>query len=110
CSFIDTPSKVGSSLDWFANLFIGSAYRGDLLCPCHFEGMIDQWFDLLDEANCMWQFHVSVEGCFILPARVNVKKLRVANRVINIMAQTSRLLSRRSVNFKQCLPQSVLLA
>src|SRR5205814_7775510 len=90
-----------------------SIYRlglpADLLCPCHVERMMDQWFNLLDEANCMRQFHVSVEGCFILPARINVKKLRVPNRVINIMAQTSRLLSRRSVDFKQCLPQSVLL-
>src|SRR5207249_5313950 len=63
--------------------------------------VVDQRLDACEEAHRMRQSGVVLERRFILPARMNVEQLRVANRPKSVNAQAAKLLARRSEDVKQ---------
>jgi len=60
-----------------------------------FDGMINQRFDPLDELDRMRQSDMCLERRFIFPTRVNVEKLRIADRAKRMNTQAADFLSRR---------------
>src|SRR5216684_450427 len=95
----------------------GKPYRGgpsfplpDSLRPVDVERVVDQRRHALDEAHRMRHSGVSLERGLILPARMNVEELRIANRPERVDAQAARLFARRSDGGQQRLRHRGLVA
>ncbi len=56
------------------------------------------------------QAGVNLECLFVLPARVNVEQLRIADRTKSVNAQTAGFLARMAYNVGQRLRDGVLIA
>src|SRR5712664_2036492 len=95
----------------------GKPYRGgpsfplpDSLRPVDVERVVDQRRHALDEAHRMRHSGVSLERGLILPARMNVEELQIANRPERVDAQAARLFARRSDGGQQRLRHRGLVA
>ena len=63
--------------------------------------MINQRLNSPDEPHRMWQLRVQVEGSFVRPARMNIKKPGIADRAKSIDAQAAGFRARRDNNLMQ---------
>jgi len=68
--------------------------------------MVDQRFDALDEAHGVRQRGVNLKGFLADPARVYIKKHRIADGAESMDADTARFLTGRAENIGDRIRQS----